>query len=194
MSEAGTGFKQPEEGIIRSAKSKLDSPRQLSARVQREPRRALLQVRDDSQFAMSCAVHCDPPLGSAMEGCILRRCSAIRFKGVSSKFPFRIGNFTSKAEQFLRVPRSLGPLTGLLSPKGTSKSQMWSRPARRAVENGGVAFAECKQACAPINQELDHLCVALYAGHVQWCVAKIARLIRLIRNYPDRILLLMRGE
>lgn len=59
---------------------------------------------------------------------------------------------------------------------------MWSRPARRAVVNGGVAFAECKQVCAPINQELDHLCVALYAGHVQWCVAKIARLIRLIRQ------------
>ena len=27
----------------------------------------LLQVRDDSQFAVSCAVHCGPPLGSAME-------------------------------------------------------------------------------------------------------------------------------
>ena len=53
---------------------------------------------------------------------------------------------------------------------------MWSGPARRAFKNGGVAFAECKQVCAPINQELDHLCVALYAGHVQWCVAKIAGL------------------
>src|SRR6202023_3744464 len=142
----------------------------------------LFQISHDSAFPVSCAVHCGPPLGSAMEGCILRRCSAIRFKGVSSKFPFKIANFTSKAGQFLRVPRSLGPLTGLLSSKGTSKSQMWSPPARRADVNGGVAFAECKQVCAPINQELDHLCVALYAGHVQWCVAKIARLIRLIRQ------------
>jgi tetratricopeptide (TPR) repeat protein len=64
----GAGFKQPEEGIIRSAKPKVDSPRQLSARVQHEPRLAMLQVRDNSQFAVSCAVHCGPPLGSAMEG------------------------------------------------------------------------------------------------------------------------------
>jgi len=67
MSEAGAGFKQPEEGIIRNAKPKVDSPRQLSARIQHEPRLALLQVRDNSQFAVSCAVHCGPPLGSAME-------------------------------------------------------------------------------------------------------------------------------
>jgi hypothetical protein len=162
MSEAGAGFKHPEEGL------------------------ALLQVRENSQFAVSCAVHCGPPLGSAMGRMntaeMFRGCSAIRFEGVSSKFPFKISNFRSKAGQFLRVPRSLGPLTGLLSSKGTSKSQMWSPPARRAVVNGGVAFAECKQVCAPINQELDHLCVALYAGHVQWCVAKIARPIRLIRQ------------
>jgi hypothetical protein len=72
----------------------------------------------------------------------------MRFEGVSSKFPFKIGNFTSKAGQFLRVPRSLGPLTGLLSSKGTSRSQMWSRLARGAVVNEGVAFAECKQVCA----------------------------------------------
>jgi hypothetical protein len=43
-----------------------------------------------------------------MEGCILRRCSAIRFKGVSSKFPFKIGNFTSKAGAILARTQIFG--------------------------------------------------------------------------------------
>jgi tetratricopeptide (TPR) repeat protein len=63
----GAGFKQPEEGIIRSAKSKVDSPRQFSACIQHEPASPCFKFAT-IRNSRCRAVHCGPPLGSAMEG------------------------------------------------------------------------------------------------------------------------------
>ncbi len=42
-----------------------------------------------------------------------------------------------------------------------------------------VAFAQCKQICAMLNQELDYLCVPLHACDVQRRVAEVACFVHL---------------